>query len=183
MVPWSLDSSVTSVVDLWHFGAEPFQDPNLQIHTADLWIWIRILGLSHGSPGLACSPCQKVCWSKGLLISNSSLITTLICNQCSGSSTFWSGSRSADPYRWLTVPDLALDPALFISNLHKKKKFSGGFRLLLFEGTFTSLFKDKKSQNSKKHGFSYYYFLMMEGSVQIMINPDKDPDPDKQHCL
>ncbi len=47
MVPWSLPSSVTSVVDLWHFGTypdpDPDPDPDLQIHTTDLWIQIRIL--------------------------------------------------------------------------------------------------------------------------------------------
>ncbi len=37
---------------------------------------------------------------------------------------------------------------------------------LLFEGTFTSFFKDKKpksSQNSQNQGFSYYFYLMIEG--------------------
>ncbi len=43
MVPWSLPTSVTSVLDLWLFGTDPDQDPYLQICTADLWIRIRIL--------------------------------------------------------------------------------------------------------------------------------------------
>jgi hypothetical protein len=42
------------------------------------------------------------------------------------------------------------------------------FCLLLFEATFTSLFKDKKVikklQNSRNQGFSYYFCLMIEGS-------------------
>jgi hypothetical protein len=42
------------------------------------------------------------------------------------------------------------------------------FCILLFEGTFTSFFKDKKSkknsQNSKNQGFSYNFCLMIEGS-------------------
>jgi hypothetical protein len=38
------------------------------------------------------------------------------------------------------------------------------FCLLLFEGTFTSFSKDKKSQNSRNQGFSYYFCLMIEGS-------------------
>ncbi len=42
------------------------------------------------------------------------------------------------------------------------------FFLLLFEGTFTSFFKDKKSkkksQNSRNQGFSYYFCLMIEGT-------------------
>jgi hypothetical protein len=75
--------------------------------------------------------------------------------------TFWCGSN----------PDSDLDPAIFVIDLQDankkliKKKF---FCLLLFEGTFTSFFKDKKiqkkSQNSKNQGFSYYFCLMIEGS-------------------
>ncbi len=41
------------------------------------------------------------------------------------------------------------------------------FCLLLFEGTFTSFFKDKKSkrvtQNSRHQDFSYYFCMMIEG--------------------
>jgi len=45
-----------------------------------------------------------------------------------------------------------LDPAIFVTDLqdtnkNQKKKF---FRLLLFEGTFTSFFKDKKSKRNHK---------------------------------
>ncbi len=39
--------------------------------------------------------------------------------------------------------------------------------LLLFEGTFTSFFKDKsqkESQNSRNQGFSIYFCMMIEGS-------------------
>ncbi len=50
-------------------------------------------------------------------------------------------------------PDLDADPATFVSdlqdvnkNLIKKKVFC----LLLFEGTFTSFFRDKKSYRSHK---------------------------------
>jgi hypothetical protein len=57
------------------------------------------------------------------------------------------------------------DPSIFIidlqdtnKNLIFKKKFSC---ILLFEGTFTSFFKDKKStkksQNSGNQGFPYYF--------------------------
>ncbi len=38
--------------------------------------------------------------------------------------------------------------------------------MLLFEGTFTSFFKDKKSKSVTKNriqGFSYYLFMMIEG--------------------
>jgi hypothetical protein len=45
-------------------------------------------------------------------------------------------------------PDPALDPVLFVSDLqdaNKKLFFPKFFCLLLFEGTFTWFFKDKKS--------------------------------------
>jgi hypothetical protein len=41
------------------------------------------------------------------------------------------------------------------------------FYLLLFEATFTSFFKEKKSKrvtNSRNQGFSYYFYMMIEGS-------------------
>ncbi len=45
------------------------------------------------------------------------------------------------------------------------------FCLFLFEATFTSFFKDKKSKRSHKtvgnQCFSYYFCLMMEGSVPL----------------
>jgi hypothetical protein len=50
-------------------------------------------------------------------------------------------------------PDSNPDPAIFVEDLQDankklfKKKFFG---LLLFEGTFTSVFKDKKSKRSHK---------------------------------
>ncbi len=50
-------------------------------------------------------------------------------------------------------PDSDPDPAIFVIDLQDatkkliKKKF---FFLLLFEGTFTSFFKDKKSERSHK---------------------------------
>jgi hypothetical protein len=49
-------------------------------------------------------------------------------------------------------PDSDPDPAIFVidcqdANKKMKKKF---FCLLLFEGTFTSFFKDKKSKRSHK---------------------------------
>ncbi len=73
--------------------------------------------------------------------------------------TFWYESGS-DP-----------DPALFVIGFQDAKKnkfFSDLACFLLFEGTFTSVFKDKKvikrSQNSRNQGFSYFICLMMEGS-------------------
>ncbi len=84
--------------------------------------------------------------------------------------TFWygPGSGSADPCLWLIDLDTDPDPAIFVIDLQgANKKLI--FCLLLFEGTFTSFFKDKKSKRSHKTveikgGFSYYYCLMIEGS-------------------
>ncbi len=50
-------------------------------------------------------------------------------------------------------PDVDPDPSLFIIDLQdaNKKLFSLKFPcMLLFEGTFTSFFKDKKSKRSHK---------------------------------
>jgi hypothetical protein len=62
------------------------------------------------------------------------------------------------------------DPSIFIIDLQdankkliKKKKF---FCILLFEGSFTSFFKEKvkkKSQNRINQSFSYFFCLMIEG--------------------
>jgi hypothetical protein len=44
--------------------------------------------------------------------------------------------------------------------------------LLLFEGVFTSFFKDKRqkeSQNSRNQGFFYYFCLMIKGSVSVPL--------------
>ncbi len=64
--------------------------------------------------------------------------------QCCGSVTFWCGSGSADPYHLLTDPDSDPDPANFVSDLQdaKNKIIFIIFYFLLFEGTFTSFFKD-----------------------------------------
>ncbi len=95
--------------------------------------------------------------------------------------TFWyrseSVSVSADPYNWVTDPDPEQDPALSVRGFQV-------FCFLLFKGTFTSVFKDKKvikkSQNSRNQGFSYF-FLMMERSGPW--SPKKHTDPDPQHCF
>jgi hypothetical protein len=49
-------------------------------------------------------------------------------------------------------PDLAPDPAPYVSDLHKPKNSLRIFAyyLLLFEGTFTSLFKDKSHKEVRK---------------------------------
>jgi hypothetical protein len=59
--------------------------------------------------------------------------------------------RVPDPWHFGTNPDPAPDPALFVSDLHRanKKSFFSNC-LLLFEGAFTSFFKDKMSYRSHK---------------------------------
>ncbi len=93
--------------------------------------------------------------------------------QCCGSVTYWYGSRFADPYHWFTNPDSDPDPAPFPALLvgdlinANKQKISKFFCSLLFL-KLTSFFNDKaikKSQRSKNHGFSYWWW--------------KDPDPYK----
>ncbi len=58
-----------------------------------------------------------------------------------------------DPYPDLN-PDADADPAIFINDLQDANKklifIKQFFCILLFEGTFTSLFKDKKSKRSHK---------------------------------
>jgi hypothetical protein len=67
----------------------------------------------------------------------------------------------ADPSYFGTDLDADPDPAIFISDLREVKRFC----LLLFEGTFTSFFQNKKPYRSLKTvGFFYYFCLMIEGS-------------------
>jgi hypothetical protein len=48
-------------------------------------------------------------------------------------------------------PDADPDPAIFVNDLQDaNKKISKFFCLLIFEGTFTSFFKHKKSKRSHK---------------------------------
>ncbi len=86
--------------------------------------------------------------------------------QCCGSMKFWygSGSGSAGPYGTSTLmdPDADPDPAIFVSDLQDVGEKI--FGLLLFKGTFTSFFKDKKSQRRWNQCFSYYFCLTIEGS-------------------
>ncbi len=73
--------------------------------------------------------------------------------QCSGSMTFWCGSGSADPCLWLMDPDADPYPSIFVIDLqdaNKKLIFLKFFCIILFEGTFTSFFKDKTSKRSHK---------------------------------
>ncbi len=66
-------------------------------------------------------------------------------NECCGfvKVCYGSGCGSADPY--LGVMDSDPDPAIFVTDLQDVNKKSFFAYYLLFEGTFTSYFKDKKS--------------------------------------
>ncbi len=72
---------------------------------------------------------------------------------------------------WTWIRILDPDPAIFVIDLQDASKklifWHNIFCLLLFEGKFTSFFKDKKlkeSQNSRNQGFSYYFCMIIEGS-------------------
>ncbi len=63
--------------------------------------------------------------------------------QCSGSVPFCYGSGSSDPYHFVTDPDPPIRTSvLFVSDLPDATQMF--FCFLLFEGTFTSFFTDKK---------------------------------------
>jgi hypothetical protein len=73
------------------------------------------------------------------------------CKLCCGSMTFWIGSGSADPCKWLGSGSGSCYFHHWPWDANKKliylKKF---FCILLFEGSFTSFFNDKKSKRSHK---------------------------------
>ncbi len=84
--------------------------------------------------------------------------------KCCGSVIFWYGSESADPSD--SDMDLAPDPDIFVTFLqdgNKKFFFFQIFFLLLFEATFASFFKDKKSEISHKTvGFKVFLLLLLD---------------------
>jgi hypothetical protein len=63
--------------------------------------------------------------------------------------------------------------------------------MLVFEGTFTSFFKDKKSKKSNKTVEITFFLLLLLDDRRIReakkhvdpVEPDPDSDPDPQHCL
>jgi hypothetical protein len=88
--------------------------------------------------------------------------------------------------------DAVPDPAIFAINLqdaNKKLIFLKFLCRLLFEGTFTSFFKDKKSKRIHKAEESRFYllFLLDDERIRIRIRMSQklmDPmDPDPEHCL
>ncbi len=94
-------------------------------------------------------------------------------NQCSGSMTFWggSGSGSSDPCFWLMDPDSDPDPAIFVIYLQDASKklifntiFSAYYILKVHLHHFSKIKSQKKSQNRRNQGFSYYFCMMIEGS-------------------
>ncbi len=87
--------------------------------------------------------------------------------QYSGPVTFWYGSGSEDPYRWLT------DPALFVSDLQFKKPTKNIFFLVFFAyyvltihiHRFSRYNVKKKPQNSRSKGF--LLFSLNDGRIRI----------------
>ncbi len=72
-----------------------------------------------------------------------------------GSMPLTNGSGSCYFHHW---PSRCQQKLIFLHNF---------FCLLLFEGTFTSFFEDKKSKrhhNSRNQSFSYYFCMIIEGS-------------------
>ncbi len=72
-----------------------------------------------------------------------------------------------DPYLWLMDPDP--DPAIFsvTFKMPKPNYFSELFCNYIFKlqlHNFSKIKVTKKSQNSRNQGFSYYFWLMIEGS-------------------
>jgi hypothetical protein len=89
-------------------------------------------------------------------------------------------------------PDPDSDPSIFIIDLQDankkriKKKF---FCIVLFEGTFTSFFKDKKSKRSHKTVEIKVFLTINDGRIRIheaqnhvdSVDPDPDSNPDPEH--
>ncbi len=74
-------------------------------------------------------------------------------HHCCGSMTFWCGSGpgSADSCLWLMDPDTDSIFVIVLQDaINKLNFFKKVFCLLLFECTFTSFFKDKKSKRGHK---------------------------------
>ncbi len=86
----------------------------------------------------------------------------------------WLSAKTACPlqYNWRTDPDPGLDPIPFVSGLPRSQKII--FYLLLFEGTFASFLKDKKSQRSHKtvEMKVFLLFLLDDGRIRVHTNND-----------
>jgi hypothetical protein len=100
--------------------------------------------------------------------------------------TFCYGSGSA-------APALTPDPAIFVNDRQEGNKklffFPKLFCFLLFEGTYTSFSKDKKSQKNAKQQESRFSLLFLFDDRRIRnwiriweAQKHTDPkDPDQQH--
>ncbi len=94
--------------------------------------------------------------------------------QCCGSMTFWGGSGSGDPCLWLMDPDP--DPGSgscyfrhWPSRCQQKTNFLTQFFFIItfwryIYIIFLKIKSPKESQNSRNQGFSYYFWMMIEGS-------------------
>jgi hypothetical protein len=92
-------------------------------------------------------------------------------------------------------PDPDADPSIFIINLQDDNQkiifLTKFFCTLLFEGTFTSFFKRKKSKRSHKtvEIKVFLTFCTNDRRIQIRIQEAQkhvepvDSEPDLQHCL
>ncbi len=92
--------------------------------------------------------------------------------QCSGSMTFWGGSGSSDPCFWLMDPD----PAILVIGLQDASKkqifntiFSAYYFLKVHLHHFSKIKCQKESQNRRNQDFSYYFFMIIEGSGSIPL--------------
>jgi hypothetical protein len=82
-------------------------------------------------------------------------------------------SRASD----LGIRIRLVDPAILVAEIQDGIFFSSFSMLscftVLFEGAFTSFFKEKivikKSQNSRNQGFFYYFCLKTEGSGSVHL--------------
>jgi hypothetical protein len=77
-------------------------------------------------------------------------------------------------------PDSDLDPAIFVIDLEdtNKKLVYTNFCSLLFEGTFTSFFKDKKSKRSHKTVGIQVFLTIFVSCLQCCGSGMFIPDPD-----
>ncbi len=86
--------------------------------------------------------------------------------QCCGTMKSWYGSGSIP-----LANDSDPDPAIFVSDLQDVNK--KGFLLITFGRYIYIIFQrckvEKKSQNTRNQCFSYYFWLMIEGSGSISL--------------
>ncbi len=70
-------------------------------------------------------------------------------------------------------PDSDPDPAIFVTDLQKTnlKSLSAYYFLKLHLHHFSKIKSQKKSQNSKNQGFSYYFCMMIEESGSRPTRP------------